>query len=218
MRELLSENEQLSMRNLQPLCRRGDFRRTQQSQFSLSWGLRACFCFSGLGRFYHIDPNRNAVLRFNLTDRYGAICAVEHPFNQTALRVSRTISKLWHRRRKIIGNGKSETGKWLRPLNRSNALTVQTNHDHAKIFLSPFRNLITPRDMKCAAAITLVSVALVSQAMAVLRPLFPAKSSPPFNGGAITIGDSWIRHLPQKAPATAAKKARYQRQERRPAA
>ena len=56
----------------------------------------AYFCFCGLSRFYRIDPNRNAVLRFNLPDRHGAICAVEHPFNQTALRVAGTISKLWH--------------------------------------------------------------------------------------------------------------------------
>jgi hypothetical protein len=47
-------------------------------------------------------------------DRNGAIRAVEHPFNQTALRIARTISKLWHRLGKIVGNAKSETGKWLR--------------------------------------------------------------------------------------------------------
>ncbi len=37
--------------------------------------------------------------------------------------------------------------------------------------------------MKYAAAITIVSIAFVSQAFAVLRPLFPAKTVPPFNGG-----------------------------------
>jgi hypothetical protein len=36
-----------------------------------------------------------------------------------------------------------------------------------------------------------------------LRPVFPAKSSPPFNGGATIIGDGWIRLLPKKTPATA---------------
>jgi hypothetical protein len=72
--------------------------------------------------------------------------------------------------------------------------------NRAKIFLvTRVWNLIRPRDMKCAAAITLVSIALVSQAVAVLRPLFPAKSSPPFNSEAMMIGDNWI----QKAPATA---------------
>jgi hypothetical protein len=53
--------------------------------------------------------------------------------------------------------------------------------------------------MKCAATITVISIALVSQAFAVLRPLFPAKSAPPFNGGAIATGDHWIRNLPKKA-------------------
>jgi len=97
MRELLSENEQLAVRNLQAFGRRGDLGRAQQSQFSLNCVRLAYFCFCGLSGFYHIDPNRNAVLRFNLTDRNGTICAIEHPFNQTPLRISRTISKLWHR-------------------------------------------------------------------------------------------------------------------------
>jgi hypothetical protein len=70
----------------------------------------AYFCFCGLRRFYHIDPNRDALLRFNLIDRNGAISAVEHPLNQTALRIPRTISKLWHRRGKIAGNLESQTG------------------------------------------------------------------------------------------------------------
>src|SRR5262249_29165295 len=74
-------------------------------------GRRDCFCFRGLSRLYHIDPNRNAVLRFNLPDRNGAICAVEHPFNQTALCVARTISKLWHRRRKLSGKLESQSRK-----------------------------------------------------------------------------------------------------------
>ena len=108
MRELLSENEQLAVRNFQALRRRGGFGRAQQPQFSLKCVRLACFCFCGLRRFYHIDPNRDAVLRFNLVDRNGAICAVEHPFNQTALRIARTISKLWHRRGKIVGNVESQ--------------------------------------------------------------------------------------------------------------
>ena len=81
MRELLSENEQLAVRNFQALRRRGGFGRAQQPQFSLKCVRLAYFCFCGLSRFYHIDPNRDAVLRFNLMDRNGAICAVEHPFN-----------------------------------------------------------------------------------------------------------------------------------------
>src|ERR1041385_5851113 len=103
MRELLSENQQLPMRNFQALRRGGDFRGSEQPQFSLNCWRRACFCFYGLSRFHHIDANRNAVLRFNLPNRNGAICAVERPFNQTALGVARTICKLWHRVTKVNG-------------------------------------------------------------------------------------------------------------------
>jgi hypothetical protein len=106
------------VRNFQAFRRRGDFRRCKEPQFPLSGGRRACFWFRGLSRFYYIDPNRNAVLRFNLSDRDGTICAVEHPLNQTALRVARTIRELWHRRGKIIGNAKSETEKWGSPLDK----------------------------------------------------------------------------------------------------
>jgi hypothetical protein len=56
--------------------------------------------------------------------------------------------------------------------------------------------------MKCAAAIVFVSIAFVSQGFAVLRPLFPAKTSPPFNGELIVIGNDSIRHPANKAPAT----------------
>jgi hypothetical protein len=56
--------------------------------------------------------------------------------------------------------------------------------------------------MKCAAAIIVVSIAFVSQGFAVLRPLFPAKTSPPFNGEVIVIGNDSIQHPANKAPAT----------------
>jgi len=56
--------------------------------------------------------------------------------------------------------------------------------------------------MKCAAAIVFVSIAFVSQGFAVLRPLFPAKTSPPFNGELIVIGNDSIQHPANKAPAT----------------
>ena len=42
--------------------------------------------------------------------------------------------------------------------------------------------------MKCAVVSALISLAFVSQAFAVLRPLFPAKPAPPFNGEVIIIG------------------------------
>jgi hypothetical protein len=48
--------------------------------------------------------------------------------------------------------------------------------------------------MKCAAVIGLVSIAFVSQTFGVLRPLFPAKPTPPFNGEVIVIGDDILRN------------------------
>jgi hypothetical protein len=57
--------------------------------------------------------------------------------------------------------------------------------------------------MRRAAAITIVSIAISSQAFAVLRPLFPAKAAPPFNGELIVIGNDSIQHPAKKAPATA---------------
>jgi hypothetical protein len=59
--------------------------------------------------------------------------------------------------------------------------------------------------MKCAAVIVLVCIAFVSQAFAVLRPLFPAKAAPPFNSEVIVIGNDSIPHPAKKAPATAPK-------------
>jgi hypothetical protein len=56
--------------------------------------------------------------------------------------------------------------------------------------------------MRCAAVIVVVSFAFVSQGIAVLRPLFPAKAAPPFNGELIVIGNDSIQHPANKAPAT----------------
>jgi hypothetical protein len=53
--------------------------------------------------------------------------------------------------------------------------------------------------MRCAAVIIVVSIAFASQAFAVLRPLFPAKASPPFGAEAIAIGKGSAK----QAPATA---------------
>ncbi len=52
--------------------------------------------------------------------------------------------------------------------------------------------------MKCAVAIMVVFIVFALQAFAVLRPLFPAKASPPFGGELIVI-DS-IRKAPVTAP------------------
>jgi hypothetical protein len=46
--------------------------------------------------------------------------------------------------------------------------------------------------MKCAGVSALISIAFVSQAFAVLRPLIPAKPAPPFNSELIIIGDDSV--------------------------
>ena len=48
--------------------------------------------------------------------------------------------------------------------------------------------LVLATKMKCAVVSALISIAFVSQAFAVLRPLFPTKPVPPFNGEVIIIG------------------------------
>jgi hypothetical protein len=57
-------------------------------------------------------------------------------------------------------------------------------------------------NMKCAAVCTLVCLALVSPAFALLRPLFPVKSAPPSSGEAIVIGDNLVRGSAKEAPVT----------------
>ena len=52
--------------------------------------------------------------------------------------------------------------------------------------------------MKCAVVSALISLVFVSQAFAVLRPLFPAKPAPPFNGGVILIEDDSVMGLCKK--------------------
>jgi hypothetical protein len=59
--------------------------------------------------------------------------------------------------------------------------------------------------MKCVAAITFVSVAFLSHALAVLRPIFPAKAGPPFNNETIITGNDSIQH-PAKRPSGTAPK------------
>ena len=54
--------------------------------------------------------------------------------------------------------------------------------------------------MKCAVVSALISLAFVSQAFAVLRPLFPAKPAPPFNGEVIIIGDDSVMGVCKKTP------------------
>src|ERR1700751_2281455 len=49
--------------------------------------------------------------------------------------------------------------------------------------------LVLATKVKSAVVSALISIAFVSQAFAVLRPLVPAKPAPPFNGELIIIGD-----------------------------
>ena len=72
-----------------------------------------------------------------------------------------------------------------------------------KFSLSRNGDVVRPRDMKCAAAIMIVSVAFTSQALAVLRPLFPAKATPPFSGEAIVIGNHSVSGSAKQAFDTA---------------
>ena len=52
--------------------------------------------------------------------------------------------------------------------------------------------------MKCAVVSALISLAFVSQALAVLRPLFPAKPAPPLSGEVIIIEDDSVMGLCKK--------------------
>ncbi len=52
--------------------------------------------------------------------------------------------------------------------------------------------------MKCAAVFAFVSLAFVSQASAVLRPLFPIKPVAPSNGELIVVGDELVLRSEKK--------------------
>ena len=54
--------------------------------------------------------------------------------------------------------------------------------------------------IKVAVVSALISLAFVSQTFAVLRPLFPAKPVPPFNGEVIIIGDDSVMDVCKKTP------------------
>jgi hypothetical protein len=54
--------------------------------------------------------------------------------------------------------------------------------------------------MKCAVVSALISLAFVSQAFAVLRPLFPGKPAPPFNGEVIGIEEDSVMGACKKTP------------------
>ena len=60
--------------------------------------------------------------------------------------------------------------------------------------------VVAATKMKCAVVATLISLAFVSQASALLRPLFPVKPSAPFNGELIVIGDDLVPDSAKKRP------------------
>jgi hypothetical protein len=88
-------------------------------------------------------------------------------------------------------------------LHRATRTRVSNYTDRAKIYLPCRLILLRAADMKCAAMFVLVSIASVSQAFAVLRPLFPAKPAPPFGGEVIAIADDSIRRFSGEAPTAA---------------
>jgi hypothetical protein len=59
--------------------------------------------------------------------------------------------------------------------------------------------------MKCAAVFLVVSLAIVSQTLAMLRPVFPVKADPPFGGGTIIIGDDTLPNSTQETAPMAPK-------------
>jgi hypothetical protein len=60
--------------------------------------------------------------------------------------------------------------------------------------------LFLPTRIKAAVVSALISLAFVSQAFAVLRPLFPARPAPPFNGELIIIEDDSVMGVCKKTP------------------
>ena len=58
--------------------------------------------------------------------------------------------------------------------------------------------LVLGRKMNCAVVSTLISLAFVSQAFAVLRPRFPIKPAAPSNGELIIIGDDLVLRSAKK--------------------
>lgn len=59
-------------------------------------------------------------------------------------------------------------------------------------------NSVFTTKMKCAVVSTLITLVFVSQAFAVLRPLFPVKPAAPFNGELIVIGDDLVLRSTKK--------------------
>jgi hypothetical protein len=59
-------------------------------------------------------------------------------------------------------------------------------------------NPVFATQMKCVVVSAFLSLAFVSQASAVLRPLFPIKPAAPSNGELIVIGDELVQRSAKK--------------------
>ena len=64
-------------------------------------------------------------------------------------------------------------------------------------------NSVFTTQTKCAVACVLVSLAFVSQASAVLRPLFPITPATPSTGELIVIGDELVLRSSHESPEPA---------------
>ena len=62
--------------------------------------------------------------------------------------------------------------------------------------------LLSAKNMKCAAVFIFVSFVLTSEGFGVLRPQFPVRPMPPFQGDTIVIGNDIDSHkaVPVTAP------------------
>jgi hypothetical protein len=69
--------------------------------------------------------------------------------------------------------------------------------------------VVAATKMKCVVVYTLISLVFVSQASALLRPLFPVKPSAPFNGELIVIGDDLVPGSAKKRPPQHRNQARH---------
>jgi len=63
--------------------------------------------------------------------------------------------------------------------------------------------VVLAMEIKCAVVSAFVSLAFVSQASAVLRPLFPIKPAAPSNGELIVIGDELVLRSSHESPEPA---------------
>jgi hypothetical protein len=92
---LLGKNQQLAVRNFKILA-------------GSDWRCAVSPCYFRLGS-HQFDPDRNALLQLNLSNRNRSVRAIEHSLDQTALCITRTISKLWHRSGILIRKFKNTT-------------------------------------------------------------------------------------------------------------